>query len=93
MPPLNSEALNSEALNSERQRALDSAAPNGDASAMPKPEPAATLTVDGHEVRITHPDKPYFTRDVKLSKLDIVRYYLQIAPGAVAGIRDRPIVL
>jgi len=30
---------------------------------------------------------------VKLSKLDLVRYYLSIAPGAVAGIRDRPIVL
>jgi len=60
---------------------------------MAKAEPAETLTVDGREVRITHPDKPYFTRDVKLSKLDLVRYYLQIAPGAVAGIRDRPIVL
>jgi len=60
---------------------------------MAKAEPAETLTVDGREVRITHPDKPYFTRDVKLSKLDLVRYYLQIGPGAVAGIRDRPIVL
>ncbi|HEY7393765.1 MAG TPA: DNA polymerase domain-containing protein [Gemmatimonadaceae bacterium] len=60
---------------------------------MAKAEPTEILAVDGREVRITHPDKPYFTRDVKLSKLDIVRYYLQIAPGAVAGIRDRPIVL
>src|SRR5215813_5972537 len=60
---------------------------------MAKAEPAEILTVDGREVRITHPDKPYFTRDVKLSKLDLVRYYLAVAPGAVAGIRDRPIVL
>jgi DNA ligase D-like protein (predicted polymerase) len=30
---------------------------------------------------------------VKLSKLDIVRYYLSVAPGALAGIRDRPLVL
>ena len=30
---------------------------------------------------------------VKLTKLDIVRYYLAVAPGALAGIRDRPIVL
>src|SRR5262245_12741540 len=30
---------------------------------MAKAEPAETLTVDGREVRITHPDKPYFTRD------------------------------
>src|SRR4029079_11737679 len=39
------------------------------------------------------PKKPYFPRDVKLSKLDVVRYYLSIADGAIAGIRDRPIVL
>ena len=30
---------------------------------------------------------------MKLSKLDIVRYYLSVAPGALAGIRDRPLVL
>ena len=51
------------------------------------------LTVGGREVRITHPAKPYFTREAKLTKLDIVRYYLAVAPGAIAGIRDRPIVL
>ncbi|HZD45664.1 MAG TPA: DNA polymerase domain-containing protein, partial [Acidobacteriaceae bacterium] len=49
--------------------------------------------IDGHEVRVTHPDKLYFSKQVKLSKLDIVRYYLSIAPGALAGIQDRPIVL
>jgi bifunctional non-homologous end joining protein LigD len=54
---------------------------------------AELLTLNGREVRITHPDKPYFTRGVKLSKLDIVRYYLSVAPGAIAGIRDRPMVL
>jgi bifunctional non-homologous end joining protein LigD len=56
-------------------------------------EEAELLAIDGREVRVTHPDKPYFTKQVKLSKLDIVRYYLAIAPGALAGIRDRPIVL
>jgi DNA ligase D-like protein (predicted polymerase) len=54
---------------------------------------AERLVVDGHEVRITHPGKPYFSRQTKLTKLDLVRYYLQVAPGALAGIRDRPIVL
>ncbi|HEX2386457.1 MAG TPA: DNA polymerase domain-containing protein, partial [Candidatus Binatia bacterium] len=29
----------------------------------------------------------------KLSKLDLVRYYLSVAPGALGGIRDRPFVL
>ena len=60
---------------------------------MPKEEPAEILSVDGRDVRITNPDKPYFSRDVKLSKLELVRYYLSVAPGALAGIRDRPIVL
>ena len=44
-------------------------------------------------MRITHPDKQYFSQQAKLSKLDIVRYYLAVAPGALLGIRDRPIVL
>ena len=60
---------------------------------MPKKDNAELLTIDGRDVRITNPDKPYFSRDVKLSKLDIVRYYLSVAGGAIGGIRDRPIVL
>ena len=56
-------------------------------------EAAEVLSVEGREVRITNPEKPYFARDVKLSKLDVVRYYLSVATGAIAGIRDRPIVL
>ncbi len=51
------------------------------------------LLINGHEVRVTHPEKPYFSKQVKLSKLDLVRYYLSVAPGALAGIGDRPIVL
>jgi DNA ligase D-like protein (predicted polymerase) len=58
-----------------------------------KNDEAEVLTIDGHEVRITHPDKPYFSIQTKLSKLDLVRYYLAVAPGAINGIRDRPIVL
>ncbi|HXD34701.1 MAG TPA: non-homologous end-joining DNA ligase [Pyrinomonadaceae bacterium] len=60
---------------------------------MAKDEAVEVLSVDGTEVRVTHPDKPYFTRQTKLSKLDIVRYYLAVAPGALKGIRDRPLVL
>jgi len=54
---------------------------------------ATVLTIDGREVRVTHPDKLYFSKQAKVSKLDLVRYYLSVAPGALAGIRDRPIVL
>ena len=60
---------------------------------MPKKENAETLTIDGHEVRITNPEKLYFSRDVQLTKLDVVRYYLSVAAGAINGIRNRPIVL
>ncbi len=51
------------------------------------------LFVDGREVAITNPSKPYFSREARLSKLQVVRYYLSVAPGALAGIRDRPLVL
>ena len=60
---------------------------------MAKDEAAEILRIDGHEVRVTHPDKLYFSKQTKLTKLDLVRYYLAVAPGAVAGIRDRPLVL
>jgi DNA ligase D-like protein (predicted polymerase) len=59
-----------------------------------KPDEAAELlSIDGREVRVTHPEKLYFSRQTKVSKLDLVRYYLSVAPGALAGIADRPIVL
>ena len=51
------------------------------------------LSIEGRPVRVTHPDKLYFSKQAKVSKLDLVRYYLSVAPGALAGIQDRPIVL
>jgi DNA ligase D-like protein (predicted polymerase) len=60
---------------------------------MSKGEAAEVVTVDGREVAITHPSKLYFSREVRLTKLDLVRYYLSVAEGALAGIRDRPLVL
>jgi bifunctional non-homologous end joining protein LigD len=56
-------------------------------------EEVEILSIEGRQVRVTHPDKLYFSKEVTLSKRDIVHYYLSIAPGALAGIRDRPIVL
>jgi DNA ligase D-like protein (predicted polymerase) len=56
-------------------------------------EQVEVLSIDGREVRVTHPGKLYFSKQVRLSKLDIVRYYLSVAAGALSGIRDRPIVL
>src|SRR5712691_9086489 len=56
-------------------------------------EEAEVLSIEGRQVRVTHPDKLYFSKETKLSKLDLVRYYLSVAPGALTGIRDRPLVL
>jgi bifunctional non-homologous end joining protein LigD len=60
---------------------------------VPKADATELLSIDGREVRVTNPDKLYFSKQTKLSKLDLVRYYLSVAPGALAGIRDRPLVL
>jgi bifunctional non-homologous end joining protein LigD len=58
-----------------------------------KKEEAEVLTIEGREVRVSNPNKPYFSRQAQVSKLELVRYYLSVAPGALAGIRDRPVVL
>src|SRR5882672_9173286 len=58
-----------------------------------KDNTAEILSIEGRQVRVTHPDKQYFSKQTKLSKLDLVRYYLSVAPGALTGIRDRPLVL
>ena len=60
---------------------------------MATKEAAEVLSIDGREIRVTNPSKPYFSREAKLTKLELVRYYLAVAPGALGGIRDRPIVL
>jgi DNA ligase D-like protein (predicted polymerase) len=58
-----------------------------------KDDTTENLADNGHEVKVTHPDKPYFSAETKLAKLDLVHYYLSVADGALNGIRDRPIVL
>src|ERR1043165_6934979 len=60
---------------------------------MPKKTPPEILTINGRDVQVTNPDKPYFSREVKLTKLEVALYYLSIAEGAVNGIRNRPVVL
>jgi bifunctional non-homologous end joining protein LigD len=66
-------------------------------AAKSKADDAEILTIEGpdgpHVVRISNPAKLYFSRETQLTKLDLARYYLAIAPGALQGIQDRPIVL
>ncbi|MGD0647231.1 MAG: DNA primase small subunit domain-containing protein [Acidobacteriaceae bacterium] len=60
---------------------------------MAKADDAELLEVGGRVVRISSPSKPYFTREVQLRKIDLVHYFLAVAPAALRGIVDRPIVL
>ena len=50
------------------------------------------LTLDGHEVTISNPGKIFFA-DAGITKIDLVRYYLAVADGALVGVRDRPMAL
>jgi bifunctional non-homologous end joining protein LigD len=56
------------------------------------PDRKETIEVDGRAVTISNPDKVYFPRTGH-TKLDLVRYYLSVADGALAGVRNRPMVL
>src|SRR2546426_10110913 len=50
------------------------------------------LEVTGREVVITNPDKVFFPH-AGHTKLDLARYYVSVADGALRGIAGRPIVL
>ncbi|HEV8251994.1 MAG TPA: DNA primase, partial [Candidatus Limnocylindria bacterium] len=50
------------------------------------------LEVDGFEVAISNPGKVFFEQ-AGISKLDLVNYYLAVAPGALRGVMDRPMAL
>jgi DNA ligase D-like protein (predicted polymerase) len=62
-------------------------------SAAAKPsEPAERLVVGGREVNISNPHKVLFPGP-QHTKLDLVRYYLAVAEGALRGAGGRPNVL
>ena len=50
------------------------------------------VTVAGREVAISNPTKVLFP-EAAITKLDLVRYYLAVAPGALRGSGGRPNVL
>ncbi|MBD8206369.1 non-homologous end-joining DNA ligase [Microbacterium sp. CFBP 8790] len=58
----------------------------------PAKTPAEILDIDGHEVRVTSPDRVVFA-EPGITKLDLVRYYLAVAEGALRGAGGRPMVL
>jgi bifunctional non-homologous end joining protein LigD len=53
---------------------------------------SVVLEVAGREVTITNPDKLVFP-DGGHTKLDLVRYYLGVADGALRGVAGRPMIL
>ena len=48
--------------------------------------------MEGREVRISNPDKVLFPQR-GFTKMDVVRYFLDVGEGAVHGARDRPTVM
>ena len=52
----------------------------------------ALLVVDGHEIAISNPDKVLFPTP-RYTKLDLARYYLAVAEGALRGAGGRPNML
>jgi DNA ligase D-like protein (predicted polymerase) len=54
--------------------------------------PPVALEVDGRQVEVTHPDRVIFP-DPRHTKLDLIRYYLAVADGALRGVVGRPMIL
>jgi bifunctional non-homologous end joining protein LigD len=50
------------------------------------------LELAGREVAISNPDKVFFA-ETGFTKMDLVRYYLAVAPGALRGVDGRPMAL
>jgi bifunctional non-homologous end joining protein LigD len=50
------------------------------------------LDVAGREVAVSNPDKMVFP-EPGITKLDLIRYYLTVAEGALRGVEGRPMVL
>ncbi|HVJ94788.1 MAG TPA: non-homologous end-joining DNA ligase [Labilithrix sp.] len=53
---------------------------------------AEILELAGRHVTITNPTKIFFPK-LQLTKLDLVRYYVAVAEGAVRGVYGRPMLL
>src|SRR6184192_2955290 len=58
---------------------------------MPAPK-EVVLEVAGRAVTISNPDKVFFPKS-GYTKLDLVRYYMAVAEGAIRGVASRPMAL
>ena len=46
---------------------------------MASSKDAVLLQVDGHEVRVSNPEKPYFA-ERGIRKIDVVEYFVSVGP-------------
>jgi bifunctional non-homologous end joining protein LigD len=56
------------------------------------PDPKEIIEAAGRAVTISNPGKIYFP-ERGITKLDVARYYLEVAGGALLGVAGRPMVL
>src|ERR1700739_646609 len=56
------------------------------------PTPKTVVEVADREVAISNPDKVFFPRTGH-TKMDLIRYYLAVADGALGGVAGRPMAL
>jgi DNA ligase D len=54
--------------------------------------PSTEIEVGGHAVRISNPDRVYFSARGE-TKLDLAHYYLSVGEGIVRALRERPCML
>jgi DNA ligase D len=60
--------------------------------ASAKSAPAVELDVGDHTIRLSNPDRVYFSERGE-SKLDLANYYLSVGDGIVRALRERPCML
>jgi len=65
---------------------------SGDKAAKPRSRDHEMLRVEGREIPVSNPAKVLFP-DAGYTKLDLARYYLAVAEGALRGAGGRPNVL
>ena len=56
------------------------------------PADAVELEVGGRTVRLSSPDRVYFSARGE-TKLDLARYYMSVGDGIVRALRERPCML
>jgi bifunctional non-homologous end joining protein LigD len=65
---------------------------------LENPKTSFTLSVDGHPIRLTHLDRVYWPaepalKQPALTKRDLLRYFVQVAPFILPHLADRPLTM